>query len=73
MIKNSIQKQLGKKVRDLRTAKGYSQESFAHDCDLHRTYIGCIERGEKNVTINNITKIAKVLKINLSSLFEGIK
>jgi len=54
MKKTSIQTQFGKKIRELRTAQGYSQESFAHAFDLHRTYIGCIERGEKNITINNI-------------------
>ncbi len=73
MKKTSIQTQFGKKIRELRTAQGYSQESFAHACDLHRTYIGCIERGEKNITINSIAKIAKVLKISISELFRDIK
>ncbi len=73
MAKNSIQIQFGKKIRQLRSAQGYSQESFAHACDLHRTYIGCIERGEKNITITNIAKIAKTLKINISELFFDIK
>jgi transcriptional regulator with XRE-family HTH domain len=67
--KISIQKQFGKKVRELRTERGYSQEGFAFECGLHRTYIGCIERGEKNITITNIEKIAKALKIEIWSLF----
>ena len=65
----STQKEFGKKVRKLRTASGYSQESLAFECGLHRTYIGCIERGEKNITIVNIAKIAKSLKVEISQLF----
>lgn len=67
--KTSIQKQFGQKVRELRTERGYSQEGFAFECGLHRTYIGCIERGEKNITITNIEKIAKALKIEIWGLF----
>jgi transcriptional regulator with XRE-family HTH domain len=66
----SIQKQFGKKVRELRTKSGYSQEAFAFACNLHRTYIGCIERGEKNITITNIEKIAKALKVQTWELFK---
>ena len=69
----SIQKEFGKKVRELRTERGYSQEGFAFACNLHRTYIGCIERGEKNITITNIEKIAKALKVEISQLFSSLK
>jgi transcriptional regulator with XRE-family HTH domain len=69
----SIQKQFGKKVRELRKIKNYSQEKFAFECELHRTYIGCIERGEKNITIKNIEKIANTLNISIGDLFTGIK
>ena len=69
MAKNSIQIQFGKKVRELRLERGYSQEAFAFECGLHRTYIGCIERGEKNITITNIEKIAKTLKVEIQELF----
>ena len=68
--KTSIQKQFGKKVRELRIERGYSQEAFAFECGLHRTYIGCIERGEKNITITNIEKIAKALKVHIYKLFQ---
>ncbi len=68
--KNSIQISFGKKVRDLRIKSGYSQEAFAFECGLHRTYIGCIERGEKNITIVNIEKIAKALKVEVYKLFQ---
>lgn len=59
----------GEIVRDLRKAKGLSQEQLADKADLHRTYIGMIERGEKNLTLVNICKIAQALKISLSELF----
>lgn len=73
MAKNSIQIQFGKKVRELRLERGYSQEAFAFECQLHRTYIGCIERGEKNITITNIEKIAKALGVEISQLFSSSK
>jgi len=69
MAKESIQIQFGKKIRKIRNEKDYSQEEFAFKCGLHRTYIGCIERGEKNITIKNIEKIAKALKVKMSALF----
>lgn len=70
MATTRIRKKFGKTVRKLRTAKGYSQESFADAVDLHRTYIGAIERGEQNVSLDNIEKIAKALKIKVGELFE---
>lgn len=57
----------------LRTEKGLSQEAFADAVGLHRTYIGAIERGEQNVSIDNIARIAKALKVSLSHLFDRIK
>jgi transcriptional regulator with XRE-family HTH domain len=62
----------GLRVRSLREAQGYSQESFADACELHRTYIGAIERGEKAVTIVTAEKLAVALGLRLSGLFEGI-
>ncbi len=70
MTTTRIRKAFGKKVRDLRKARGFSQESFADAVGLHRTYIGSIERGEQNVSIDNIAKIAKTLKVKLTVLFE---
>lgn len=70
MTTTRIRKAFGKKVRDLRKARGFSQESFADAVGLHRTYIGSIERGEQNVSIDNIAKIAKTLKVKLTILFE---
>lgn len=56
-------------VRQLRLDKGLSQEGLADLCGLHRTYIGTIERGEKNVTIETANKLAKALGVKLSHLF----
>jgi ribosome-binding protein aMBF1 (putative translation factor) len=62
----------GQRVRDLRKEQGYSQESFAAVCELDRTYIGGIERGERNVALENIEKIAVQLGISLAELMEGL-
>lgn len=64
-----IKTKFGAKVRKLRQAKGLSQEAFADICGLHRTYVGAIERGERNVSLENIEKIAKALGISIASLF----
>ena len=50
-------------VRRLRKARGLSQEAFADECNLHRTYIGSIERAERNVSLDNIEKMATALDI----------
>lgn len=63
----------GKKVRDERKKMHLSQEDLAERAGLHRTYIGMIERAEKNITLNNIVKIAKALNIRVVELFEGIQ
>jgi transcriptional regulator with XRE-family HTH domain len=60
----------GKKVRQERTKRGYSQESFADKVGVHRTYIGMVERAEKNITLVNISKIAKALGMKLWELFK---
>jgi transcriptional regulator with XRE-family HTH domain len=70
MPTSKIRKAFGKRVRILRKSKGYSQESFADAASLHRTYIGAIERGEQNVSLDNIERIAKALKIQIAELFE---
>ena len=67
-----IRTAFGNRVRDLRRARGYSQESLADEVGLHRTYIGAIERGEQNVSIDNIAKLAKALKVNIADLFKGM-
>jgi transcriptional regulator with XRE-family HTH domain len=63
----------GEKVRELRKEKGLSQEELSFKAELHRTYIGMIERAEKNITLVNIEKIAKALDVNIKKLFNGKK
>ena len=69
MSKKKILVQFGEKVRELRKEKGLSQEELSYKSDLHRTYIGMIERAEKNITLANIEKIAKGLNVDLKELF----
>lgn len=59
----------GNVIRKLRKEKGISQEELAHRADLHRTYIGMIERAEKNITLLNIEKLAKALDVKITDLF----
>lgn len=61
----------GNKVREWRKIKNLSQEELAEKADLHRTYIGMIERAEKNITLINIQKIANALEIDLKELFNA--
>lgn len=68
--KEDIRKRFGKRVRELRKEAGYSQEGFAHECGLDRTYIGGVERGERNVSLVNIERIADTLSLEISALFE---
>jgi transcriptional regulator with XRE-family HTH domain len=65
----TLRDKLGKAVRRLRTEAGYSQEGFADACNLHRTYIGSVERGEINISLDNLDRIARTLKVPLSRLF----
>ena len=57
------------RVRQLRKGKGLSQEELSFKAELHRTYIGMIERAEKNITLTNIEKIAKALDVDIKNLF----
>jgi transcriptional regulator with XRE-family HTH domain len=66
--KNKLLITFGEKVREIRKEKGLSQEELAHKADLHRTYIGMIERAEKNITLINIEKIANALNIDIKEL-----
>lgn len=64
-----IKEKLGQEIRRLRTSQGYSQEDFAKLSGIDRTYISSVERGKRNVSIENIEKIAKALNVTLSELF----
>ncbi len=73
MNEKSLAQVFGIVVRKIRSEAGLSQEEFAVQCQLHRTYIGSIERGEKNVTLETATKIATALKIKLSYLISYVE
>ena len=73
MSKKNILIAFGDKVRELRKEKGLSQEDLSFKADLHRTYIGMIERAEKNITLINIEKIAKALNVDIKELFDEAK
>jgi len=66
---NTVEKQFGKRVRQLRLARGLSQEELASKVSVHRTYLGSIERGERNPSLKNIAAIAEALGVSLSQLF----
>ena len=70
--KADILERFGQRVRELRSAQGYSQETFAHQVGLDRTYIGGIERGERNVALRNIEKIATTLGLSIAELTKGL-
>jgi len=63
---------LGLRIRELRTARGWSQERFAEICGVHRTYMGHLERGEKNASLGSVARVARALEITLSELLSGI-
>jgi transcriptional regulator with XRE-family HTH domain len=65
---SATRNKLALRIRQLRKETGLSQEQLADLCGLHRTYIGAIERAEQNVSIDNIGKIAKALKVKPSDL-----
>lgn len=65
-----IKETVGDNVRNYRTKLSWSQEKLAEKSNLHRTYIGAVERGEKNVTIVNLEKISIALGVDIKDLFE---
>ncbi len=69
----TIKEKLGKRIKELRQARNLSQEKFALQIDMDRTYLASIESGKRNVSLENISKIASGLEISLEDLFHGIK
>lgn len=71
-MKKPILVKFAKRVREERKKLGLSQEEFAAKSGFHRTYIGMIERAERNITLSNIEKLAKALRIPISTMLKGL-
>lgn len=71
-MKRQILIDFGNKVRERRKKLGLSQEALADIAGVHRTYIGMIERAEKNITLENIGKLAKALKVEISEILKKV-
>ncbi len=67
-----VAKALGKRIRQLRTAKGWSQEFLANQAEMHRTYMWGVEQGLRNPSIRHLTQIADALEVPLATLFDGL-
>lgn len=65
-----IKEKVGKRIKELRQKYGISQEEFAFRCNLDRTYITSLERGKRNVSLENLEKIAKAFDMTLSQFFD---
>jgi transcriptional regulator with XRE-family HTH domain len=65
-------KRLGARIRARRSELGFSQDELAHRCGLHRTYVGGIERGERNPSLVNLLKIARAFNLSVAELVAGI-
>ena len=66
---SELERRFGKRLKELRLARGLSQEELAFRVGIHRTYLGGIERGERNPSLRNLAAIAKGLGVSLSELF----
>jgi transcriptional regulator with XRE-family HTH domain len=65
-------REIGHRLRSRRDERGWTQAELARRCDLHKAYIGFVERGERNVSLVNLRRIARVLRVRLSDLLEGL-
>ena len=72
MPKASTKSVFGTAVRALREERGYSQEELAERANLHRNYVGGVERGERNIGLENIVKLARALSVRTKDLFESL-
>ena len=69
---SDIKTRFGRRVRELRKKKGYSQEALGFESGLDRTYISDIERGVRNLSLENIERIANALEVSISQMFKGL-
>ena len=68
----NLQALLGARIRKLRKEREWSQERMAEECGMHWTYVGQVERGERNLTLRSIQTIAKAFHMKISDLFSGL-
>lgn len=66
---DNLQRSLGRRIRELRSKHGWTQEQFAEFCGVHRTYLGHVERGEKNVSLSTVSRLATALGVRIPALF----
>ena len=71
-IKTPITVSFGNKIRELRKSRGLSQESLADLAELDRSYIGGVERGDRNISLNNIQKLSIALNVNIADFFKEL-
>jgi transcriptional regulator with XRE-family HTH domain len=69
---DNVVRKVGRRIRELRQRKGWSQEKLAEEARLHRTYIGQVERGEKSIGVENLFRIAKALGVPAAAIVRGI-
>jgi transcriptional regulator with XRE-family HTH domain len=65
-------REMGHRIRELRTDRKMTQAQLADACDLHRTFIGSVERGERNISILNLRLLAKKLRVQISEILKGL-
>jgi transcriptional regulator with XRE-family HTH domain len=71
-VARDIKRALGRRIRELRKRLNWSQEKMAEASGLHWTYVGQVERGERNLTLNSIQAIAKAFSLKISDLFKDV-
>lgn len=69
-MKETVRELFARRVRELRTARGWSQDELAAKSGLHRSYVGIVERGEKSATLDTVERIAKAFNVEVSEFFE---
>jgi transcriptional regulator with XRE-family HTH domain len=70
MVNQVLLEEFGKRIRQLRTERNLSQEELSFQTGFHRTYIGMVERGERNLSLSNIGVFAKTFDMSISALFD---
>ena len=68
----NVRRAFGQRVRSLRKQRGYSQEALAERADLHFTYVSSVERGRRNISLVNIVRLARALRVSPGSLFQDV-